>query len=246
MDADTNILFQWKAPTSDFVPRMVIAFIAAITIHGLCFYIFQVQEPQSARALPRTFEITYLAPDDLNARLILQQIDDYHAAYESTLLADSPLNMPLPTLDYHPTYQSFKPSLMPLPESHVLDESSFESVGEFMVLPSIPAWKPVGNGSLRRSSPGIVVTEGLQLILPQEWKARYLGSPTADWAAAKGIAPEDGRVSWRLSIHPEGRVEEAFPLTEMPNEALKEAVRRLSFMPRKGNALEWLEVHLQW
>lgn len=142
MASDPHILFHWRAPASDFAQRLIIAAIAAISIHGLCFYVFQVQEPQSARTLPRTFGVTYLSPSDPNARLILQQINDYYAAYEGTLLAESDLHMPWGALDYEASFRQIEPELMPLPEREKTPTEALGPKVSAMVLPDIPPWIP--------------------------------------------------------------------------------------------------------
>ena len=148
MASDPRILFQWKAPASDFAQRLIIAVIAAISIHGLCFYVFQVEEPQSPRTLPSTYGVTYLSPDDPSARLILRQIDDYYTAFEGTLLADSELNMPLGSLDYEPSYLQVTPELMSLPEPESPLPSELGPAGSVMVLPPIPPLIPNANSEV--------------------------------------------------------------------------------------------------
>ena len=98
MATTSQSLFEWKASSAQFVQRLILAVITSLTIHVLCFYIFQVQEPKARRTLPQTFRAVALTPDQPAARAILKQIEDYHSAYSGTLLAGSSLEMPLPSL----------------------------------------------------------------------------------------------------------------------------------------------------
>ena len=248
MASDTDILFSWRAPASDLLQRLIIAWVAAISIHGLCFYIFQVQDPQASRSLPRTYEITYLSPQDATARLILRQIDDYYAAYEGTLLADSDLNMPLSSRDYEPWHQEVKPRLMPLPEPGQ-DLNSLGPEGGSVVPPRVRPWAPAV-GALTVFSGSIVAVDlggGCQLMVPEGWQERFQGSPGVDWARVKESQVEDeGRFRWRLSVEASGRVDQAFPVTRLPDSSMRKAARSLRFTPLAEGDPQWVEVELRW
>ncbi len=139
-----KILFHWKAPKSEFAQRWIVALIVAIIVHGFCFYVFQIEEVPPPRSLAQTYGVTQLNFDDLKARLILQQIDDYYAAFEGILLADTPLHMPLGSLDYEASYEKADVELMPLPEP---SETPLDELGPTlppMVLPPIATWDSDG------------------------------------------------------------------------------------------------------
>ncbi len=253
MATNPNILFHWKAPASDFAQRMIIAAVAAISIHGLCFYVFQVQDPESPRTLPRTYGVTYLSPQDPTAHLILQQIDDYYAAYEGTLLADSELNMPLGSLDYEPSYTQMSPRLMPWPERNVLPLEALGPRDNPIVLPEIPPWTPPekASGSANASPEGFALVDGLRLFLPDGWRARYLGGGLGtDWSAVEKRRPADrASQGWRLSVSRDGRVAKAVPseAAAPADRTAEEALKTLRFTPwDDGEDIDSFEIELRW
>lgn len=135
-------LFHWKAPRAEFAQRWILAVIGAVSVHGLCFYVFQIEEAQSPRSLPKTYGVTQLSANDPNARRVLRQIDDYYAAFEGTLLADTPLSLPFGYLDDDPYFNQIDVGLHPLPETPPAPDDPLESWFDPMVLPPLPALEP--------------------------------------------------------------------------------------------------------
>lgn len=246
MPSDSDILFHWKASSSGVVQRLIIAWVVAISIHGLCFYIFQVQDPQSPHTVPQTFSVTYLSAEDPVAGPILQKIDDYYAAYDGTLLADSELNMPLRSLDYEAHYESVTPELMPLPEREAPPLTSLGPEIDAMVLPPLPAWTPPADQPMEG---GIALTEGLELVLPEGWSERYRGSSGTDWEMVKreaGLGPGEGRSTWNVLIRRDGKVDQVRSQTAPADNVVEAALRNLTFTPRSSADSIWLQVHLLW
>ena len=250
MDTHSESLFHWKAPASQFGQRIILASLASLSIHILCFYIFQIQEPQARRTLPHNLEVTYLLPSDPNAHAMIQQIEDYHAGYAGTLLVGSTLEMPPPHLDYEPTYQNAKVQLMPLPDLEMATADATEVLRlPSMMLPAIPKWTPPEGTVVQAQEPSgrLPLAEGLELVLPELWQGRIQEQGGADWSAIKAsFAADTGRSSWRMAIGPKGTVTQMFPLSETPNSTIGEALRSLTFSPQQGNQTTWLVVHLQW
>lgn len=250
MATDSGVLFYWKAPASQFAQRIVLASIASLTIHILCFYIFQVQEPQARRTLPVTFNVVCLQPDHEPSKIRLRQLKDYHAAYASALLVGSSLEMPPPRLDYEPTYKEAKIDLMPLPdmEPSRVQPSQVLAVSPLM-LPAIPEWTPPEGAvaQAQETSGDLSLTEDMVLTLPQVWQARLKNRNGADWASLRAsLGQESGRSSWHVAIDDSGNLSQIFPLVELPRAEVKAALQTLTFSPSQGNQTTWLKMHLEW
>ena len=97
-------VFHWRLGRTDIGLRMIVAVILAVVVHGLCFYVFQVQDPKVSRSRPKTFSVTILSSKDPNAAAILQQIDDYYAAYSGTLSQESELRLSPKPVPYTPSF----------------------------------------------------------------------------------------------------------------------------------------------
>ncbi len=109
-------VFHWRLGRTDIGLRMIVAVILAVVLHGLCFYVFQVQDPKVSRARPQTLGVTVLSSKDPNAAAIRRQIDDYYAAYSGTLSADSDLQLDPKPPHYTPSFLKVtsEPLLPPL------------------------------------------------------------------------------------------------------------------------------------
>ena len=251
MATTSQSLFEWKASSSQFVQRLTLAAITSLTIHILCFYIFQVQEPKVRRTLPQTLSAVVLTPDQPAARTILRQIEDYHSAYSGTLLAGSSLEMPLPSLDYEPTYQSAKVRLMPLPKLGTARPVARDVLAVSpLMLPAIPAWTPPEGSVEQAQEPSrtLPLAEDLVLKLPAVWKNRLKPreGDGREWGALREALNAEGRSPWRIAIDPKGVVSEIFPMSESPRQEVKAALKTLTFSPQQGNETHWFEVEVLW
>ena len=252
MEKTTESLFEWKAPSSHVGQRLAMATITSLTLHVLCFYLFQVQEPKARRTLPQTLAVVALTPDQPAARTMLRQIEDDYSAYSGTLLAGSSLEMPVPSLDYEPTYQSARVQLMPLPELESSPSAGRDVLAVSpLMLPSIPAWTPPeGSVELAQEPSGFrPLAEDLVLKLPEVWRGRLKPSDDShvDWAALRQtLTTESGRSPWRIAIDPTGAVNEIFPMSESPRLEVKEAIKTLTFAPPQGNQTHWFKLEVLW
>jgi hypothetical protein len=253
METTSESLFEWKAPSSQVAQRLAMAAITSLTLHVLCFYLFQVQEPKARRSLPQTFTAVALTPDQPAARTILRQIEDHYSAYSGTLLPGSSLEMPVPSLDYEPTYQSSDVPLMPLPEVEVSDPVARDVLAVSpLILPAIPAWTPPKGSVVQAQEPSdlLRLADGLVLKLPAVWRGRLKLQDEGGlvWTALRGaLTTESGRSPWEIAIDPTGAVREIYPMSESPSQAVKEAVKTLTFSPPQGNEkTHWFNVEVLW
>jgi|GEM_PF-2010423 hypothetical protein len=252
MEKTNESLFEWKAPSSQFWQRLAMASITSLTIHVLCFYLFQVQEPKARRTLPQTLSAVALTLDQPAARTILRQLEDYHSAYSGTLLAGSTLEMPFPSLDYESTYQTASVQLMPLPKPESFRPAARDVLAVSpLMLPKIPAWTPPEGSVEQAQEPSgfLKLAEGLTLKLPAVWQGRAepREGSDVDWAALRGaLIAESGRSLWRIAIDSTGAVSKIFPLSEPPRQEVKAAVKTLTFSPPQGNETHWFKVEVLW
>lgn len=263
-EPEPALLFHWKAPKTFFSIRLLAASVAAIVIHGFCFYIFQVEEPTARRTLPQTHEILMLSLDARSAALLpqaeesdptssvkgktatlLRQIEDYYAGFEGTLNPRSPLQisldaLPEPRLDAAPA-----PEIRPLYDGFRPVEPEIEEDGATR-LAFLPENKPYEPAPARHlPGPSFVLSPGLE---QRGWQN---GVPRVDLKDPAAVAPPSGQIAWRVAVTPSGRVEFVFPLRVRESPQLDEVasqLRRSRFQarPETETELQWGTISLQW
>lgn len=242
-------LFEWRAPSSDFAQRFVIASLAAISIHGLCFYIFQVQKPEGPVALPRTDDVVLLRADDANAQLVLEQIDDFYAGYTGTLLANSDLNERIRSLDYAPAFEGWEIELKSMEGSAPPSLATLGPADSPMTLPEVPAWE-----STMPEDEGVRLAPGLRLVtVPQAWEERFQASEGVDWLRIAENPPlgGQGHLGWKVDLAVDGSVAELQSIGGQTSDQIVEGVLkdalRFSEAELPDNLEERvLEAHLYW
>lgn len=240
-------IFHWRPPKGYFGLRMLIAVTVAIVLHGLVFYVFRVQEPQTARETPKAFHVSLLNSSSALESGVYRQVVDTYAGIEDTLLVPSPLEMPVPPLAYEPTFANAE--LVPRAFSEIhrpqVPPSLTSQAAQFPPLPARPAY-------------AAAQTETLKLVLPESFDKRgWLRPPVFDLGEAPSAeAPVDGRIDWYVGVGASGELEFVFPMRGAETGRLSRLtlqLRQARFQPRPGSpplsdtaSLQWGIVSLHW
>ncbi len=246
----TPLIFDWR-PTRWRKTRLMVALVVAAAGHLLVFYLFQVVTGSSPRQAPPVRQALILPAADEPARRLLENMADRLPG----LNAPAPLMLPegealaSPVKGYVPTWQDHRPALKPLPAmgGGLLPSPAANPAVVLPMLP--PASSPVASstppaaGPAGRTLPVLSFQSGLsarKVLKGPAWPAPVTAE---EW-------PEEGSVSFLLSVAPTGEVTSCLSLgasAGLDEDVLRRALMKLHFAPvSDSDQPEWGWVDVVW
>lgn len=249
----TPLIFDWR-PVRWRKTRLMVALGVAAAGHLLVFYLFQVVTESSLRQAPPVREVLILPGSDVAARRLLERVDDRLPALSGPLpLGDAGAGaLAALVKGYVPTWQDHRPVLKPLPGQGGAASLPSLIPASGGVLPPLPAAEPdtatapVPAMAAGRPQPVLSFQSGFAdraLVEPPVWPAVVMA---ADW-------PEEGPVSFMISVDPSGKVVSCLSLGKTSGldqgevEVLRDVLLKLRFAekPVPGD-LAWGWVDVLW
>ena len=248
----TPLIFDWS-PVRWRKTRLMIALVLAAGGHLLVFYLFQVVTESGPRHAPPVREALILSGTETSSRQILEGVADRLPVLSPPVpLENREEDLSVLVKGYVPTWQNHRPQLKPLPgqaDAAPLPALVPASSG---MLPPLPAavstgthrTKPPSGGLLARPYPVLGFQSGLAdrpITVDAQWPPEVV-SP--DW-------PEEGPVSFLLSVDPAGKVISCLSLgastglEEEEVELLRKGLLKLKFAARPhspDDAWGWVDV----
>jgi hypothetical protein len=247
----TPLIFDWR-PVRWRKTRLMVALAAAAAGHLLVFYLFQVVTESSPRQAPPVREAMILSGTQEATRRLLETVDDRLPALSGPVPLESAGADTLAELvkGYVPTWQDHRPVLKLLPGQGGAAALPALIPGPDGVLPPLPAAvpeaRPVVLSAPGRPQPVLSFQSGFAArapLAPPVWPPAVMA---ADW-------PEEGPVSFMISVDPSGKVVSCLSLgkssglDEVEVESLRAVLLKLRFgaKPVPGE-VEWGWVDVLW
>lgn len=265
---ESGLIFDWSRLRRGRT-RLLTALTVAAAGHVLLFYLFQVVTPPSTRILPPVRSTLLLSSAFPPAADLLERMEDEHPALmPPTPLAESDAKaLHRLVKGYEPTWQNHVARLKPLPPA--AEGAALPAVipQPALLLPPLPAREPGPSPtSVAQSKPpvpapapdlsGVIVTppaprappalsvqSGLgrrALIRPPVWPAEVT---QPDW-------PEEGLVSFLISVRADGKVLSCLPLAAPAGfeiGTLRTPLLAARFAPRTdSDETAWAWIDVQW
>lgn len=246
---DTPLTFDWK-PNSWYGTRLLIALGVAAAGHLLVFYLFQVVTESSPGQAAPLQQVLVLPPGNPASQRLMEIVGDRLPAldHHPTGMEPDPADLKALVKEYVPTWYNHRPALKSLPGQAGTGPLPLLFPPPALLLPPLPEGDPdpvlpPSGPAGARPLPVLNFQSGLAsrpLLQPPVWPAEVTA---ADW-------PEEGKVSFLLSLSPEGKVSSCLPLASsagLDEEILRLPLTRMKFAPSTtSNETEWGWIDVIW
>jgi hypothetical protein len=238
--APGGLLFRWERPRRR---KVAIAgfLVASVSLHALCFYLFQVVYPPAISLLPPPAQVSVIAPTSDEARTFLNWLDAEDPALASRTQRPADARaFQLPKLAHVPSYLGVPPTLKELPSQEV-------SRAAPSAMPPAPV--PIAAAV----SPAPPLRAPTALLFSDELGKLPISHPELEFQASlRRDAPESAR--FRVAVDSLGIVRYSFLEQSSGDALLDEQARHylalcrfaMGERPATGSALTWATATLEF